>query len=155
MSKSPSPSTSDEPEFIVTRETFNQFFDSPLPTSTFHDLVAKGKIKRWPSMQGRFFLNESLRRMKLPTVKSLPNQPGRASLENITRLAFTLIDPLLFPAPPWLLKYESIELVDAQLSGRIAEEHRDDLQSIEHPHTKLAYFAGVLDAQFMLENDSA
>jgi hypothetical protein len=36
--------TTDCPEFAVTREAFNRYFEKPMPTSTFHDFVNKGKI---------------------------------------------------------------------------------------------------------------
>lgn len=152
MPKSSSPSDlSDGKEFIVNRETFDQFFDVPLPTSTFHDLVKKGKIKRWDLMKGRFYLNESLRRMGLPKVSTLPGQQERASLEDISRLAFTLIDPLLFPAPPWLLRSTSIPIADAELARRMYLEYLDTVEGMENDHLKLAYFAGVLDAQAMTD----
>lgn len=95
-------------EFIVYREFFDRYFERPLPTSTFHDFVNKGKILALSPTRGRYCLNASLQRLGLPTVSDLPRASPSRSLEDICRLAFTLIDPLLFPAPSWLLAVEAI-----------------------------------------------
>ena len=63
-----SATTSDYPRFIVSREHFNRYFEKPLPTSTFHDLVNKGKIIPMEGMRGVYQLNNSLRRLGLPEV---------------------------------------------------------------------------------------
>lgn len=42
----------DGPEFIVSREFFNRYFEKPLPKSAFHDLVNRGRILQWPAMRG-------------------------------------------------------------------------------------------------------
>jgi len=143
----------DGPEFIVSRDFFDRYFERPMPTSTFHDLVNKGKILAWSHLRGRYYLNSSLQRLGLPTVSDLPkDSPGR-SLEDICRLAFTLIDPLLFPAPPWLLAEEAIDAVVADHASRLADQYRDNVAVIKTTEEKLAYFAGALDAQFMIEAD--
>ena len=64
----------DGPEFIVSREFFNRYFEKPLPKSAFHDLVNRGRILPWTAMRGRYLLNKSLHRMGLPTVEKLPNK---------------------------------------------------------------------------------
>jgi hypothetical protein len=140
-----SATTSDYPEFIVSREHFNRYFEKPLPTSTFHDLVNKGKILPMKGMRGFYLLNDSLRRLGLREVRELPKPVARRSLEDIVRLAFTLIDRNLFPAPSWLLPVEAIELRDADHARNLASRYRDKVASYRHVELKLAYFHGVLD----------
>ena len=76
----------------------------------------------------------------------LPVEPESRSLEDIVRLAFTLIDRGLFPEPSWLLQVETIDLKDADHARRLAEDHREKVECFEHVTLKLAYFQGVLDA---------
>jgi hypothetical protein len=141
------------PEIVVRREGFDGFFDPPLATSSFHDLVNKGKIVPMNGMRGFYLLNESLRRMGLQEVSELPSAARKRSLEDLTRLAFTLIDPQLFPAPSWLLIEEKIPLVDAEHARRLADEYREKVHALTNVRLKLAYFQGVLDAQVMLEKE--
>ena len=96
------------PEFAVRREAFDRYFDRPLPSSTFFDLVNKGKIVQMKGLRGFYLLNDSLRRLGLREVPALPESRKR-SLEDILRLAFTLIDPDIFPAPPWTIFNEAID----------------------------------------------
>src|SRR5690606_36942399 len=102
------PSTPLAPEFGVKRKVICRFFSPPLPSSTFHDFVNKGKIIPIKDIRGFYKLNESLKRLGLREVYSLPTEAKR-SLEDVTRLALTLIDPLVFPAPSWLLGVEIME----------------------------------------------
>lgn len=99
-------------------------------------------------MRGHYLLNDSLRRLGLPEVCELPKPPPEPNLEGIVRLAFTLIDPKLFPAPSWLLYVDAINGKDADHAARIAEQHRDAVQACSHVELKLAYFQGVIDAAF-------
>lgn len=145
-SKTKTQVASDCPEFIVTRETLNRYFDKPLPTSTFHDLVSKGKITPMKGMRGFYLLNDSLRRLGLREERELPRPASRPSLEDVTRLAFTLIDPRIFPAPSWLLSIESLDMKDADHARRIALSHQDEVEAFDHVELKLAHFQGVLDA---------
>ena len=122
IKRKPPSAPPDAPEFIVSREFFDRYFEKPMPTATFYDLVEEGKILRWPEVRGRYFLNASMRRLGLPVVAGLPEaRPGR-SLEDIARLAFTLIDPRLFPTPSWLLAEEVISAVDAGHARRLADD---------------------------------
>lgn len=146
-----SATTSDYPEFIVSREYFNRYFEKPLPTSTFHDLVNKGKIIPMKDIRGCYLLNTSLRRLGLAEVRELPTLASSRSLEEIVRLAFTLIDRDLFPEPSWLLFHEAIDLNDAEHARRIADHHRGRVESQGHVKLKLAYFQGVLDATAKME----
>ena len=141
------------PEFIVSREFFDQYFERPLPQSSFHDLVNKGQIIPWPQMRGRFLANESLRRLKLPKISKLPDYERVRSLEDIVRFGFTLIDHTLFPAPPWLLAEEMIDIQEGDHARRISEQYRDAVEALDSAQLKLAYFAGVLDAVFKGEAD--
>lgn len=60
------------PEFGVRWETIGSFFSPPLASSTFYDLVNKGKIVPMKGLRGFYCLNDSLRRLRLP-------QPGHCS----------------------------------------------------------------------------
>lgn len=62
MSKPSSKSEpTDYPEFGVRRESISRFFSPPMPRSTFHDYVNKGKIIPLKGLRGFYKLNESLR----------------------------------------------------------------------------------------------
>ena len=148
-----SKSDSDCPEFIVTRQAFERYFDKPLPTSTFHDLVSKGKIIPMKQMRGFYYLNDSLRRLGLREVQELPRPADAPSLEDVVRLAFSMIDPRLFPPPSWLLRVESLDGKDVDHAILIARQHGDFVQSFDHIELKLAYFQGVLDS-LVIEPDS-
>jgi hypothetical protein len=137
--------TTDCPEYVVTREAFNRYFEKPMPTSTFHDLVKKGKITQFKAMRGHFLLNDSLRRLGLREVRELPKPPPAPSLDDIIRLAFTMIDRNLFPEPSWLLHVEAINAKDADHATQHANRHRDKVESYEHVAEKLAFFQGALD----------
>lgn len=153
MSRTTSSSTpsNDFPEYVVSRESFDRYFDKPMPTSTFHDLVNKGKIIPFKHMRGRYLLNASLRRLGLREVSELPQPPSELSLEDIVRLAFSLIDPLLFPAPSWMLHREAISAKDAEHAIQLYERHHFDVEAMDDPHAKLAYLQGVLDWASMME----
>ena len=76
MSKPSSKSEpTDCPDFGVRRETISRFFSPPMPCSTFHDYVNKGKIIPLKSIPGFYKLNESMRRMGLREVRKLPEDP--------------------------------------------------------------------------------
>jgi len=142
------------PEFAVRRETISRFFDPPLPRSTFHDLVNKGKIVPLKDLRGFYRLNDSLRRLGLREVPRLPQDPPKRTTEDILRLAFTLLEPVIFPAPPWLLTVEGLDLRDIDQAKFLATAHRDELADLGSAEEKLAYFSGVLAAQMMLEEDT-
>ena len=139
------------PEFVVKREVFNLYFGQPLPTSTFHKLVGKGKITRFKHMEGHFLLNDSLRRLGLPEVRELPKPPSAPSMEDVMRLGFTFIDELLFPAPSWLLNAEVIDGKTADHALRLAEQHRAEVEALDHVALKMAYFQGALDAAHLMD----
>lgn len=141
------------PEFIVRRQAFDQYFDRPMPSSTFFDLVEDGKILAWPQMRGRYYLNRSLKKLGLPTVTELPEPACTRGLEDIARLAFTIIDPIVFPAPPWMLTEEFIDIMAADHARRMADQYREKVETCKSIEEKLAYFAGVLDAQVLIEAD--
>ena len=142
------------PEFAVRRETISRFFDPPLPRSTFHDLVNKGKIVPLKDLRGFYRLTDSLRRPGLREVPSVPQDPPKRTTEDILRLTFTLLDPVIFPAPPWLLTVEELDLRDIDQAKFLATAHRDELADLGSTEEKLAYFSGVLAAQMMLEEDT-
>lgn len=136
----------DYPEFPVKREVICSMFTPTLPKSTFYDRVTEGKIIPMKEIPGFYLLNATLHRLGLPLVKQQPVELPTRSLEDIVRLAFTLIDRNLFPAPSWLLDVEAIDLKDADHARRMADQYRDKVQSCDQIELKLAYFAGVLDA---------
>lgn len=105
-------------------------------------------------MKGHYYLNRSLSRLGLPTVAELPEEIRARGLEDIARLAFTIIDPEIFPAPPWLLPVESIDAATADHARRLADQYRDGVQAQRTTEEKLQYFAGALDAQFLIEADA-
>lgn len=142
---------SNHPEFVVSREGFNRFFDKPLPTSTFHDLVNKGKITPFKHIRGMYRLNESLRRLGLKEVAELPKAPPQPSLENIMRFAFTIIDRDLFPEPPWLLFTEVIEERVADHALLLANTHRDNVEALDDVRVKMSYFQTTLDVAATLD----
>lgn len=154
MKNSPAKPQSDFPEFAVRREAIGRYFDPPLPRSTFHDLVNKGKIIPMKGMRGFYLLNESLRRLGLREVRALPAEPESRSLEDIVRLAFTLVDADIFPAPSWLLHVEAIDLKDADHARKLADQSREKVASYDGVLLKLAYFQGVLDWVSMEEADA-
>ena len=145
-SRSPKDPPTGYPEFAVRRERFNQFFDPPLARSTFHDFVNKGKILPVKGIRGFYRLNESLSRMGLREVASLPDVTRR-SAEDLVRLAFTLIDPEIFPAPSWMAREDPLDAQDVHHALRIAEQHRASVEALPTAQEKLAFLAGALDCE--------
>jgi hypothetical protein len=143
-------SPSGYPEYAVRREIISRYFDPPLARSTFHDLVNKGKIIPIKGLRGYYRLNDSLRRLGLREVPHLPKESKRTT-EDILRLAFTQIDPLIFPAPAWMLAVEELDPKDVDHAMVVAGLHRETIEALESVTDKLAYFGGVLDAQAVLE----
>ena len=143
----------DFPEFPVKRKVFCAMFTPPLPKSTFYDRVKDGKIIPLKGVSGYFLMNKSRRLMGLPPVLDLPHEHKSHSLQDITRLTFTLIDPITFPAPPWLLGEDAIPAGDFSHANLLVEKHRQKVEAIENIHLKLAYFSGVLDAAVLTERD--
>ncbi len=147
---SKSPPTS-FPEYAVRRETISRYFEPPLPRSTFHDFVNKGVIIPMKGIRGFYLLNASLRRLGLREVPKLPEEPAARSLEDIVRLAFSLIDPELFPAPSWLLTVEELDIKEADHARLLADQHREAVTALDGAELKIAYLGGVLDALVMIE----
>ena len=137
------------PEFAVRRDGFNRYFDKPLPTSTFHDKVNEGIIIPLKGLKGFYKLNDSLARLGLRPVMTLPEPEPTRTSDDLIRLAFSLIDPAWFPEPAWLLGAEAIEARDLDLVLRAAEQHRAAVEALATPQEKLAYLAGVLDFEEM------
>ena len=154
-SKSTKEAPTGYPEFAVRREMISAYFHPPLPRSTFHDFVNKGVIIPMKSIRGFYLLNASLRRLGLREVPELPKDPTERSMEDIIRLAFSLIDPLAFPPPPWLLTVEMIDLKDADHARRIADQHQAAVDALDNVYLKIAYQGVVLDAQVMSEEEHA
>ena len=134
------------PEFAVRREGFDQFFDKPMPRSTFHDMVNRGIIIPMKGLKGFYKLNESLCRMGLKPVQALPEAAKERTMEEMVRMSFSLIDPLVFPAPSWLLSVSCISECDAHHAALIAEKHAACVDALPSPIERIHYFQGVLDA---------
>ncbi len=146
-SRSPKVPPTGFPEFAARRKTFDQFFDPPLPPSTFHDLVNKGRILPMKGIRGFYLLNASLSRLGLREVPSLPNDVPQRSTEDIMRLAFSVIDPLIFPEPPWMLSVEALDMRDVDHAALMVGTHREAVEALESASEKLGYLSGVLAAQ--------
>ncbi|RYG97701.1 MAG: hypothetical protein EON58_09125, partial [Alphaproteobacteria bacterium] len=130
MSKQPTGAETSIPEYAVRRDTISNFFHPPLPTSTFYDLVNKGKIIPFKGIKGFYRLNDSLRRLGLREVKNLPSQTSSRSMEDIVRLAFMTIDPEIFPPSSWMLSEETIEERDKDHARLVADLHRVPLEEL-------------------------
>ncbi len=151
MSKQSSSSSTDFPEYAVRREIISTFFHPPLPSNTFHDLVKKGKILPLNDLRGFYRLNGSLKRLGLREVPHPPAESPSRSMEDILRLAFTAIDPEVFPVPSWMLSENELELRDKDHARLVADLHRDAIHALPTFQEKAAYAAGVLDAQVVME----
>jgi hypothetical protein len=152
MVSSPSKNTpTTHPEFAVRRELISSFFSPPLPPSTFHDFVKKGKILPMKHIRGLYRLNASLSRLGLREIASLPKSTPTRSREDILRLAFSAIDPVLFPPPPRLLTVETLDVRDTDHASFIFHHHLAFVEALKTPGEKIAYFNGALDALVALE----
>jgi len=97
----------------VRAEVIGRFFSPPLASSTFYDLVNKGKIVPLKGIRGFYKLNDSLRRLGLREVPKLPfDTPGR-SPEDIIRFAFSVMAPETFDPPSRYLDAEALSEVDS------------------------------------------
>lgn len=152
MSRSTSKNNpSDFPEYVVRRETISQYFHPPLPRSTFHDLVNKGKVVPFKHLKGFYYLNGSLRRLGMPEVSELPKEPEHRTTEDIVRFAFSVMDPDVFPAPAWLLDIEAIDSRDADHAALLIEKHGTALAALDSDRLKHAYLQGALDAHHSMK----
>jgi len=61
------------PEFAVKFETIRHFFYPPLPRSTFHDLVNRGRIIPLKGLKGYYLMNETRRRLGLSVLPEVPS----------------------------------------------------------------------------------
>ena len=135
------------------RDTLIGFFHPPIGKSTFHDLVGKGLILPVKGLRGFYRLNESLVRLGLRPVDRMPSASGRSG-EDLMRWAFTMIDSTIFPAPPWLLRNQPTAM-EHQTAELIASVHRPYVEALASSEEKLAYGAGALDAQALLDAGAA
>ena len=140
------------PEFGVKRDFICELFTPPLPKSTFYDRVKEGKIIPMKELPGYFKLNASLARLGLPLLKQLPARSEVPSLEDIVRLAFSLIDPVIFPSPSWIGMVESIDSKDIEHARSIAGQHCERVSGYGSIECKLAYLQGALDYVAMMES---
>jgi hypothetical protein len=141
----------DCPEFAVRRETISRFFSPPLPRSTFHDFVSKGKIIPLKGIRGFYKLNDSLRRLGLREVAKLPEDPPSRTTEDIIRLAFHSIDPEVFPSPSWLMEEAAIDGKHAELAELVFARHAEEMTALGSDREKHHYLQGVLDGHWIKE----
>lgn len=145
---SPKDTPTNYPEFGVRREQISSYFHPPLAESTFYDFVKKGKIAPMKGIRGFYKLNDSLRRLGLREVPNMP-EIAKRSMEDITRLALSLIDPLVFPSPPWLLTVEALDAKEVDHAMLLADQHRERIDAFGDTLEKIAYGAGILDGAAM------
>ena len=143
------------PEFAVRAETFNRYFDKPIPRSTFHDLVKKGKIVPLKGIRGFYKLNDSLRRLGLREVSKLPDETPVRTPEEIILFAFHSINPEVFNAPAWLLGVETITEADVHHAQSIVALHFNAVTELSSNSKKHGYLQGVLDHAAMEAADRA
>lgn len=93
-------------------------------------------------IRGFYLLNASLRRLGLREVPKLPAETPTRSMEDIVRLAFSLIDPDLFPPPSWMLTVEEVEFRKVEHARMIADSHREHVEALDEAELKIAYLAG-------------
>jgi hypothetical protein len=144
----------DCPEFAVRRETISRFFSPPLPRSTFHDFVSKGKIIPLKGIRGFYKLNDSLRRLGLREVAKLPEDPPSRTTEDIIRLAFHSIDPEVFPSPSWLMEEAAIDGKDAELAELVFARHAEEVTALGSDRERHHYLQGVLDGHWIKEAEA-
>ena len=153
MSTSSKSKNTDCPEFAVRRETISSYFHPPLPSSTFYDLVNKGKIVPVKGIKGFYKLNDSLRRLGLREVPKIPMEPSARTSEDIIRLAFHAIDPDVFLPPSWLLDVEAIPSNDSDHATLLVEKHSESVMALGSYQEKNAYLQVVLDVNHLLKTD--
>jgi hypothetical protein len=136
----------DSPEFFVTREFFNRYFDKPLPTSTFHDKVKEGKFVPAKFIQGMYMLNASLRRLGLAEMTELPKEAPPRSSEDIIRLAFHTIDTEVFPMPWWAREVEILSEAEVHHARLVVTLHAESVNALDDDFSKHNYLQGVLEA---------
>jgi hypothetical protein len=141
------------PEFGVRKEAICNFFTPPMPSSTFHDRVNEGIIVPIKSMRGFYKLNDSLRRLGLREVPEVPRKVSPRTTEDIIRLAFHAIDPLLFPPPSWLQDVEVIDGLDADHATVLMERYADAVAALDTAGEKHSFMQGVLDIDYMSRNN--
>lgn len=154
MSKSPPKNQSTGyPEFGVRKEVICNFFNPPMPPSTFHDRVNEGIIVPIKGMRGFYKLNDSLRRLGLREVSDVPQKVSSRTTEDIIRLAFNAIDPVLFPPPSWLMDVEVIDGRDADHACVLMERYSDAVAALTTAGEKHSFMQGVLDTDYMMRKN--
>ncbi len=76
---------------------------------------------------------------------------SKRSIEDIVRLAFTMIDHELFPPPSWMLFEKNMDPRDTDHARRMADQHRKAVEAQNSTTLKLAYFQGVFDWAAIME----
>ena len=137
------------PEYAVRPEVISRYFSPPLASSTFYDFVNKGKIVPMKGIRGYYKLNDSLVRLGLRPVPELPDLAKRTD-EDITRLAFHMMDEDTFPPPPWFGDDEmSLADVDVHRLKLGMALHASALADIKDVILKHSYLDGALCAGYL------
>ena len=140
-------------DFAVRREVLEKFFEPPIGKSTFHDLVARGKIAELEELRGFYRLNESLHRLGLPQVEEIPRgSTGALDKLALADIALHLCMPDELPAPSAVLEHaltadEVLEVVSLQRA------YSQQLSAIHIPAERLKFAQGVRDAAVMLRKE--
>jgi hypothetical protein len=141
------------PEFGVRKEVICGFFSPPMPSSTFHDRVNEGIIVPIKGMRGFYKLNDSLRRLGLREVPEVPQKLATITTEDIIRLAFHAIEPVLFPPPAWLFDVEVIDGRDVDHATLLMERYADPVTALGTDGEKQAFMQGVLDTDYIMQTN--
>ncbi|WPJ94375.1 hypothetical protein SH580_13125 [Coraliomargarita algicola] len=158
-------------DLLVTRELLSQATEPPIKKTTFHKLVRKGVIVQCAHIKGRYYMNKSRARMKLP-----PLDVSRVRAEMQALAGANRNRELLFAAMAVLVeeavvvfsgeaKPENVTPQEAQyvadlvvLHGRkldgsgapipdrfVVDSEFSEITKIEDPIQRVAYVRGVLD----------
>ena len=93
-------------------------------------------------------------RFGLREISCLPVNASKRSIEDILRLALTMIDWAVFPMPPWAVVQEELDLQEIDHAKQLVEMDREAIESLESFQEKVAYGAGALDSQAELDAES-
>jgi len=140
------------PDFAVRREVIEKYFEPKLARSTFFDLVENGKIVRVKGLRGYYRLNESLRRLGLPSVQQpkIDRSSGNTvSDQAIADIALSSCMPDQLPAPSELLCRELSADVILKVA-RLRWAYSEALAGINAPDERLHFAQGVRDAAALM-----
>lgn len=121
---------------MVRKEGLITFFKPAPPDPTFYRWVQEGKVVVSPILNGRYFLNATLKKFGLPEVDIADYEEQESAATKVYRLNWLLFHavcdlspPLMRNFPPWCPEPEAYYLEDQT----VYEKMRADLQRLmEH-----------------------